>query len=208
MNDKIVQAYLQKNPDFLINHPQILIDLNLPPQVKEGNLSIIDYQVKLLKERYQTLDAQLADLIDVAKFNELSQLQTQQFILKIIKQTDRKSLDKLMQITLAKKFKLAQSKLIIWSEQRHIKAENKRQLLRYIDQSSVYFGSINEPESRLIFDKHPKSIALVPLKSTRYGLLALASSDERFSQTNISEILLSLIANVAYIILQGIDNKS
>ncbi len=205
MTSQDVLSYLSHHPDFFVKYPDILLDLQLPKQASQGNLSLMDYQNERLSQQGKTLNIQLDELLAVAEFNENSQLQTHQFILKIIAQKDRDSLNKLVQTTLAKQFKLAQSQLIIWSEQPNISTQQQVELLRYVDENEVYFGLINPEHSHGIFTKHPKSVALVPLKNTRIGLLALSSKDERFLAPSISPILLTLIANMAYIILQGFE---
>jgi len=47
--------YLNKHPDFFILHPEILTDLNIPHQLNDNVSSLIEYQVKKLRQDISTL---------------------------------------------------------------------------------------------------------------------------------------------------------
>ena len=67
-NEAQVQAFLQRNPDYLQHHPELLESLNIPHNAGQAT-SLIERQVKTLREKNQRLQQQLATLIENATAN-------------------------------------------------------------------------------------------------------------------------------------------
>ncbi len=64
-----VVEYLRQHPDFLARHPDLLADLDIP-HAPEGAVSLVERQVRTLRERNQALESRLAELLQVARENE------------------------------------------------------------------------------------------------------------------------------------------
>jgi len=64
-----VVDYLRQHPDFLDQHPDLLAELDIA-HAPEGAVSLVERQVRTLRERNRVLESRLADLLQVARDNE------------------------------------------------------------------------------------------------------------------------------------------
>jgi len=65
-----VADYLQRHPDFLSRHPDVLTAQQVPHRPGRGVASLIERQVRLLRERNEHLEGRLAELLRAARENE------------------------------------------------------------------------------------------------------------------------------------------
>src|SRR5260370_37741871 len=71
LNDTSVAEYLQTYPDFFERNSPLLIKLRLPHLRDVGaTVSLVERQVELLRERNQSLERKLKELVDVARAND------------------------------------------------------------------------------------------------------------------------------------------
>ena len=64
-----VIEYLQKNPAILMDYPDIFSSLSIPHQT-EGATSLVERQLKLLREENQHLKSKIEELVSIARDNE------------------------------------------------------------------------------------------------------------------------------------------
>jgi uncharacterized protein YigA (DUF484 family) len=69
-SDKAVIEYLEKHPDLLQRYPDLLTHLQVPHSSGRGSVSLIERQVKVLREQNTRLEKQVGDLVDTARHNE------------------------------------------------------------------------------------------------------------------------------------------
>ena len=71
LNDASVAEYLQSCPDFFERNGALLAKLRLPHLRDTGaTVSLVERQVEVLRERNQTLERKLKELVDVARAND------------------------------------------------------------------------------------------------------------------------------------------
>ena len=64
-----VEIYLRHNPDFFLARSELLTDMVIP-HVTGGAVSLVEKQVKALREQNEQARKRLHELIEIAKFNE------------------------------------------------------------------------------------------------------------------------------------------
>jgi uncharacterized protein YigA (DUF484 family) len=71
LGDTEVADYLQTYPDFFERHSAVLAKLRLP-HLRESSLtvSLVERQIEVLRERNQSLERKLKELVDVARAND------------------------------------------------------------------------------------------------------------------------------------------
>src|SRR5271168_2359961 len=71
LNDASVAEYLQTYPDFFERNSSLLTKLRLP-HLRDGGatVSLVERQVEVLRERNQSLERKLKELVDVARAND------------------------------------------------------------------------------------------------------------------------------------------
>src|SRR6202140_5657238 len=71
LNDTSVAEYLQTYPDFFERNSPLLIKLRLPHLRDAGaTVSLVERQVEVLRERNQSLERKLKELVEVARAND------------------------------------------------------------------------------------------------------------------------------------------
>ena len=68
-DEKSVIEYLQAHPAILMNHPEIFSTLSIPHQTG-GATSLVERQLKLLREENQQLKTRIEKLVGIARDNE------------------------------------------------------------------------------------------------------------------------------------------
>ena len=64
-----VAAFLRDNPDFFLDHQELLAELSLPHQSGEA-VSLLERQVSVLRERTYHANAKLGNLLENASKND------------------------------------------------------------------------------------------------------------------------------------------
>jgi uncharacterized protein YigA (DUF484 family) len=67
--DPLVAAYLGEHPEFFIEHPDLVQNLQIPHPCKPA-VSLLEYQNRLLRERCQRLHDKLLELVSIARDND------------------------------------------------------------------------------------------------------------------------------------------
>lgn len=68
LDEKAVADYLRENTDFFHNNPSLLADLDIP-HVCGPAVSLVEHQVKVLRDQNRQLKRKLMDLVHVARDN-------------------------------------------------------------------------------------------------------------------------------------------
>lgn len=69
LSSEQVITYLKNHPDFFKKHPEMITQFNFEHET-EGAVSLIERQVRLLREHHQTTRQRLVELSNIAKTNE------------------------------------------------------------------------------------------------------------------------------------------
>ena len=69
VDEEKVVRYLQNNPEMLMNYPEVFSQLEIP-HLAGGATSLVERQLKLLREENQSLKAKIDELVCIARENE------------------------------------------------------------------------------------------------------------------------------------------
>ena len=64
-----VEGYLRRNPDFFLGRPELLAEISIPHRPGEA-VSLVEKQVRVLREQNEQARKRLHELIEIAKLNE------------------------------------------------------------------------------------------------------------------------------------------
>jgi len=78
-----VEAYLREHPDFFVAHQGLLEQLTIPHGTGVA-VSLIERQVSVLREKNSHLQAQLAEIIDIARENDVLNQRLHQLTLALL----------------------------------------------------------------------------------------------------------------------------
>ena len=91
--DEAVGRYLEQTPDYFLRHPELLAALALPHPEAGRAVSLVERQVRVLRDRNEQSTHQLKELIAFARDNDQLGERVQRFALAVI---DSDSLDEVL----------------------------------------------------------------------------------------------------------------
>ena len=115
LSEKEVEQFLLLNPDFLSKNSHILNALEIVHETG-GAVSLIQKQVELLRENYNSTSNNLLGLIEIAKNNENIFLRTKDLILDLILCKNAVDIISLTERSFEENFKADKCKMIFFRE--------------------------------------------------------------------------------------------
>jgi hypothetical protein len=197
-----VVDYLNRHPDFFVNHPGLLGKMEIPHE-SGAAVSLIERQVETLRKQLQESQQQLADLLQVARSNEMLQERMHRLTLELIDAATFEEVLNALEDELHDDFKADAVELRLFSSSQiddHLdEALNGRTATfeRFFSQNQPICGRLDQDQLNYIFGTEGDRIAstaLIPLKSEGVlGLLAIGSCDaDRFTPHQGTDFLTRL----------------
>src|ERR1017187_7826863 len=118
LNDLNVAEYLQTYPDFFERNGTLLSKLRLPHLRDAGaTVSLVERQVEVLRERNQSLERKLKELVDVARANDALADRIHRLSQRLIRARDLLETINAVETSLREDFDAMHSVLILFLEQ-------------------------------------------------------------------------------------------
>ena len=204
---EIVAKYLRKEPNFLLEHPEILDQLNLPHESGQA-VSLIEKQVQRLREQNRSLSRKLNQLVQVATDNKALMTRLHHLTLELmVIEGLGPFFDHLSQALLSE-FKADILNISLFD--RDVETQAKTPVLNLrrddpelkpfeetLDKGETICGRLNRNKLDFLFGNRAQwvqSTALVPLGKD--GLLAIGSSDAAYFYPGMGTLFLDLLATV------------
>lgn len=185
VDDSLIAAYLEQNPDFFERHPELLQRMRWRHDSR-GAVSLVERQQQVLRQRVTQLEEEITELMTTARRNEelfgrYSELYVQllgcRTVAEVMQALQRTFSEQLNMPGLS--LKLFDSPLEL-AEQFSFAADTHKQLLsKRFAQSPIYLGRLTDEEQRLLFpDEAIASVALLLLgEHGELGMLAIGNHD-------------------------------
>ena len=222
LNDTSVADYLQTYPDFFERNSVLLAKLRLP-HVREGGstISLVERQVEVLRERNQSLDRKLKELVDVARANDALADRIHRLSQRLIRATTLLETINAVETSLREDFDAMHSVLVLFLDEAKTLETDAGRFLRTAngaDEDIKMFeslmtsgkprcGQVRDAQRDFLFGKDSVeigSVALTPLGAKgALGLLAIGASDaERFHPAMSTEFLSRIGELVTYALMR------
>jgi uncharacterized protein YigA (DUF484 family) len=222
LSDASVADYLQTYPDFFERNSALLAKLRLP-HVREGGstVSLVERQVEVLRERNQSLDRKLKELVDVARSNDALADRIHRLSQRLIRAKTLLETINAVETSLREDFDAMHSVLVLFLEEAKPLESEAGRFLRaasVVDEEIKMFdslmttgkprcGQVRDAQRDFLFGKDSVeigSVALTPLGTKgALGLLAIGASDaERFHPAMSTEFLSRIGELVTYALMR------
>jgi uncharacterized protein len=209
LNDGSVADYLQTYPDFFERNSALLTKLRLP-HVREGGstVSLVERQVEVLRERNQSLDRKLKELVDVARANDALADRIHRLSQRLIRAKTLLETINAVETSLREDFDAMHSVLVLFLEEAKPLQADAGRFLRSADLGDDEIksfesllsagkprcGQVRDGQRDFLFGQDSieiGSVALTPLgPKGALGILAIGASDaERFHPAMSTEFL-------------------
>ena len=221
LSDVNVAEYLQTYPDFFERNGTLLTKLRLPHLRDAGaTVSLVERQVEVLRERNQSLERKLKELVDVARANDALADRIHRLSQRLIQAHSLLETVNAVEASLREDFEAMHSVLVLFLDEAKPLAAGGR-FLRADDAGSPDIktfesllqggkprcGQIRDAQRDYLFGKESVeigSVALTPLgPKGALGILAIGASDaERFHPAMSTEFLSRIGELVTYALIR------
>jgi hypothetical protein len=200
-----IASYLQHNPDFFERHQAVLTRLRLPHVRGGSTISLVERQIEVLREKHAALEQKLAELVRVARANDVIADKLHRFTKRLLRAGTRANAVEKIEASLREDFDSFHSVLILVGEHpdlapqrfvRTVKADdsNLKSFETLFASGKPRCGQVRDSQREFLFGADANdmgSVALVPLgEKGAIGLLALGSTDrDRFHPGMSTEFL-------------------
>ena len=201
-----IAAYLQHNPDFFERHQALLLRLRVPHARGGSTISLVERQIEVLREKHAGLEDKLAELVSVARANDVIADKLHRFTRRLLRAGSRAEAVTLIEASLREDFDSFHGVLVLIGEYPDLAPQRFVRSIARDDAGLKSFdtlfasgkprcGQVRDSQREFLFGQEGNdigSVALVPLgnKEAPLGVLALGSTDrDRFHPGMSTEFL-------------------
>ena len=197
-------SLLRENPDILQRHSELLSVLEVPHQ-SGGAASLIEKQVAVLREKIQTQDNRLRELMDVARDNERLANCRHNLALSLFAARDRDEVVSIVLDVLSQELAADYAVIKLFTDDAETihqsaglfvdaKDESLAAFKTMLEQKNTVCGKSSSEQKSYLFDNDADSIAsvaIIPLiAGANLGLIGLGANDaKRFNASMGTEFL-------------------
>jgi uncharacterized protein YigA (DUF484 family) len=211
-----VATWLQQHPDFFAEHDELLTAMRIPHQ-RGDTVSLVERQLKLLRERNIEMRHRLSQLMDVARDNDRLFDKTRRLILDLMDANSLEDIVIAVEDSLRQEFQVPFVSLILFSDNpmtvgRWVSsADAQKAIGGLISGGKTVCGALREHELEFLFgadqSKEVGSTAIVALNHQGlHGVLAIGSRDPQHYKSSVGTLFLSYIADVLSRLLPRFTN--
>jgi uncharacterized protein len=201
-----VAAYLEAHPDFFVEHEELLATMRIPHR-RGDTVSLVEHQMKILRERNIEMRHRLSHLMDVARDNDRLFDKTRRLILALMDASTLEDLVMSVEDSLRQDFQVPFVSLILFGDNAMpvgrwvTHAEAQTAIGGLLTENKSVSGSLREHELDFLFGEEQRqqigSTAVVAIAHQGvHGVLAIASRDPQHYKSSVGTLFLSYIAEV------------
>ncbi|MDB6142358.1 MAG: hypothetical protein JWP80_1402 [Pseudomonas sp.] len=201
-----IAAYLLDHPEFFVDHEELLTAMRIPHQ-RGDTVSLVERQLKLLRDRNIEMRHRLSQLMDVARDNDRLFDKTRRLILALMDASSLEDVVIAVEDSLRQDFQVPFVSLILFSDNpmsvgRWVStAEAQKAIGGLISGDKTVCGALREHELTFLYGAEQGaqvgSSAVVSLTHQGlHGVLAIGSRDPQYYKSSVGTLFLSYIAEV------------
>ena len=217
-----VIAYLQDHVNFFYDHPELVRELKIPTDSGVA-VSLVEFQLRKLREQIQLLERENDHMIETARINSVLFEKTRALVLSLLNAGDLDDLSVVLDEKLANGFDIPIVRLLL-SDQFNIpdsialispiKAQEFKEggnLARAISDKEPWVGRLTADRRKQLFGKESQAVescaTLALIRGHTYGLLALGHPDATHFQSSQDTLFLEHIGEALAMILPRLLNQ-
>ena len=217
-----VVAYLQGHVNFFYDHPELVRELKIPTDSGMA-VSLVEFQLRKLREQIQLLERENDHMIETARINSVLFEKTRALVLSLLNAGDLDDLSVVLDEKLANGFDIPIVRLLL-SDQFNvpdsialispIKAQEFKEggnLAHAISDKEPWVGRLTEDRRKQLFGNESQAVescaTLALIRGHTYGLLALGHPDATHFQSSQGTLFLEHIGEALAMILPRLLNQ-
>ena len=206
LSEEEVEAWLFEHPDFFTHHESLLEIMHVPHQ-SHGLTSLVERQIKLLRNRNQQLEGKLRGLVAVARENEKLSSRLHNLALALVEADSVDAVIAIAREQLLRAFNADYVSLKLFRHAgqpdtiHHVEKGNITELFaRAFESNRPQCGGLSDEQVASLFGDetgHVASAVLVPLSEHEpLGYLALGSNRETRFQPGMGTLFLGYLGEL------------
>ncbi len=217
-----VIAYLQDHVNFFYDHPELVRELKIPTDSGVA-VSLVEFQLRKLREQIQLLERENDHMIETARINSVLFEKTRALVLSLLNAGDLDDLSVVLDEKLANGFDIPIVRLLL-SDQFNvpdsialispIKAQEFKEggnLAHAISDKEPWVGRLTADRRKQLFGNESQAVescaTLALIRGHTYGLLALGHPDATHFQSSQDTLFLEHIGEALAMILPRLLNQ-
>jgi uncharacterized protein len=213
LDSETVAAYLRLHPEFFIDHDELIPELRIPHQ-RGDTVSLVERQVKLLRERNIEMRHRLSQLMDVARDNDRLFDKTRRLVLDLLDASSLEEVVSCVEDSLRSEFQVPFVSLILFSDAplpvgRSVSSAEAHQVIGgLLAGGKTICGVLREHELSFLFGSEDAAkVGSAAVVSITYqgvhGVLAIGSADPQHYKSSLGTLFLGYIAEVLGRVVPG-----
>lgn len=213
LDSETVAAYLRLHPEFFIDHDELIPELRIPHQ-RGDTVSLVERQVKLLRERNIEMRHRLSQLMDVARDNDRLFDKTRRLVLDLLDANSLEEVVSCVEDSLRREFQVPFVSLILFCDVplpvgRSVSSAEAHQAIGgLLAGGKTICGVLREHELNFLFGNEDGdqvgSAAVVSISHQGlHGVLAIGNADPQHYKSSLGTLFLGYIAEVLARVVPG-----
>jgi len=210
-----VENYLHTHPEFFVEHPELLTQLEVP-HPSGGAVSLIERQVALIRQENKQHRERIRELVEIARDNESIVDKLHQLSIHLIATKTLNSYIGILQQQLRDNFSANHVRIVLFKESFVCPDEQPEFISRtdsglenfgkFLAHKQAICGRFNTQQLNFLFADNAvevKSMALIPLvDSDPVGMLAISSANVDHFKAGMSTAFLSSLGDISSAVIK------
>ena len=195
LDAELVKDYLQQNPDFFVDHPELITQLRIPHEA-HGATSLLERRQEIQRSKILQMEEELNALMVNARQNENIFRAVSEMYIGLVGCKSITDLEDVVNTVCKEQLFLAQFRLLQPEDEAYIHLQAK------LDGNPSYLGRLYPEIMGTVFDSFAQSVALVELnytvgdEETIFGIAAFASSSIHHFQQHMDTLFIDQLGQL------------
>lgn len=217
VSEQQVVDYLRNKPDLLLRNPSLLSQIRIPHDSGDGTISLIEHQVRLLREQNGQLKHKLMELVHVARDNDRLAERMMHLTLSLMEADSLEQILEVLQNTLDKEFKADSTAVRLFSPALQLQARYPHTFCLYDTAAKKIFseffaagrplcGRLRAEQLAFLFAEQADTVhsaVLIPLGDHHaLGMIAIGSKDKNRFHPGMGTVFLKQMGTLISAVLK------
>jgi uncharacterized protein YigA (DUF484 family) len=216
ITEEMVADYLHNHPDFFTDHEDLLLKMQIHHEVGPA-VSLVEHQVKLLRQQNEQLKSKLMDLVEVARDNDRLTERMMRLTLQLVDTDNLDSLIHVLTDTIFTEFQADSISIQLFDQEKIPDSLPQEIRINRDDPQMEIFenffrvdrplcGRLKTEQLEFLFGEskeHIASAVLIPLgRHSELGMLAIGSEDETRFHPGMGTVYLKQLGSLVSTLLR------
>jgi uncharacterized protein YigA (DUF484 family) len=195
LDEDLVRAYLEQNPDFFVNHADLVTQLRIP-HASHGAVSLLEKRQEIQRAKIIKMEEELSILMGHARQNEIIFRAISDMYIALVGCKSVAALEQAVDKVCQEQLYLAQFRLLQPEDEAYIHLQAK------LAGNNSYLGRLAPEVMETVFDGRAQSVALVELNyelddtEVIFGIAAFASASAQHFQPSMDTLFIDELGRV------------